>query len=103
MANENWDFLRSLDPNDATVAFTEQILAFADASIGRKYVTEMKSTHPWMTPEIVQSIAEKHAAQGTHKEKEMIEKCSQTILETRIAYTYKTNAELKSLKQGSKL
>ena len=100
---EKWDFLRSLDPNVATVAFTEKLLAYAEASIGRKNVTETKSTHPWMTPEIVQCIADKHASEGTDQEKHLTEICSQTILEARIAFIQSTRAELKSMKHGSNL
>ena len=95
--------MRSLDAGEGANALTAKILEFANIGIGTKLVKESKSTHPWMTPEINECIAAKHAAQGGPDEERLTKVCSQKILETRNAYIVKTKAQLKSMKQSSKL
>ena len=73
---ENWEILRTLDPNECAAALTSKIMELAESSIGRRMVKETKSNHPWMTQEIKECIKEKHAAEGTPNETSMAERCS---------------------------
>ena len=70
--------------------------------IGKRTLKEMKSTHPWMTQQVVEAKARKREAEGTEHEKAMTEACGQVILEARTAYTERTKKELDELKRGSK-
>ena len=56
-----------------------------------------------MTQTIVDCIAAKHAAVGTHEEERLTEICSKEILKTRFAYIQALKTKLRSMKQGSKL
>ena len=62
---------------------TSVILELAGRCIGKRAMKEIKSTHPWLTPEIVRLTEEKRKAEGTEQEKEAIETCSAKISETR--------------------
>ena len=92
-----------MEPNDCAIELTQTILELAEQSIGRQIVKEPKSTHPWMTQEIIECIAAKHAAEGTPDEERLTQLCSDKILATRSAYISKTKGELKKMKQGPKL
>ena len=52
---EDWEFLRQVDTDDGAARLTKAILKLADNEIGRKTLTELKSTHPWLTDDIIES------------------------------------------------
>ena len=78
-----------MDADTAAQYVTKTILHHAEECIGKRSMQEVKSTHPWLTPEIVQMTAEKREAEGADNERELIESCSAKILETRRQYEAK--------------
>ena len=66
--------------------------------IGKRSCKDFKSTHPWLTEEVLQSIKAKHDAEGTEQEKMRTEECSAKIMIAREAYIKRTKRELKAMK-----
>ena len=89
-----------MTPSAASLELTNKILEFSHECIGKQILKELKSTHPWMIEQVVEAKVRKRKAEGTEREKEETEKCSQIILQARIAYTEKTITELEELKRG---
>ena len=95
--------MRPLNPEEGTAAVTCKMIEFSENVYCQKTITDIKSTHPWMTDEIGKLVAEKHAAEGTPDEELATVTCSQKILETRMADIETTKGELRRMKKGSKL
>ena len=66
-------------------------------------ITEFKSTHPWLTEEIVQSQARKKAAEGTEQEVQTTLEHSDLVRKTREEYIQTTRSWLQTIKKSSKL
>ena len=73
----DWEFLRRYSPDEGATQLTGIILHHAREIIGQRDCKEMKSSHPWLNQEIIESIEAKHEAEGTDLEKIMTEQCSQ--------------------------
>ena len=79
LGDTDWEFLKTTDPNVGAQQLTASILEHAESSIGRRIIREVKSTHPWMNERIKTCLAEKHAAEGTERERETTLSCSEAI------------------------
>ena len=102
LGDENWDFIESCHPDEAAARLTSTILEHAHDAIGQHDCKEMKSTHPWLTDEIVQCIREKHEAEGTEREAIKVLECSEKIMQARERYIERTRQELAKMKDNSK-
>jgi len=71
--------------------------------IGKRTITEFKSTHPWVNESVVAAVERKNFAKGTLEEEEAAIACSETLLDEFQDFVVRTKEELKSLQHGSKL
>ena len=94
LAETDWEFLRGMTPDEGTAKLTENILKFADEAIGQRSCKELKSSHPWLTDEIVTCLKVKREAEGTTLEKLRAEECSAKIVSARESYIQRTKREL---------
>ena len=62
LAEHDWEDLRAGSSSEAAAKVTETILDYAGKCIGKRVVRETKSTHPWMTEEVIEAIAKKKEA-----------------------------------------
>ena len=92
-----------MDVGDAANIATETIPKLSEECIGKRTVKEFKSTHPWLTEEIIKLKVEKANIEGTAQEAEAILRCSEAISKERCAYMMRTKEELEKMKSGSKL
>ena len=69
---------------------TKIILDLAGDSIGKRTITEQKSTHPWLNERAVAAIARKDAEAGTSREQQAIIDCSGVLRDEREKYIEKT-------------
>ena len=98
----NWEFLRSDHPDDGAINLTNTILELAEIAIGRTTITECKSTHPWLTDEIIESQRWKKHFEGTEREVQATLDHSELIRTTREEYIKRTRHELRNMKKASK-
>ena len=68
LKDHDWAELYLMDADTAAEHVTTTILKYAEESIGKRKLKEVKSTHPWLTPEIVKLTAEKRAAGKENEE-----------------------------------
>ena len=90
LSDFNWDILLAMDSDEAAETITKIVLDLAEECIGHKDLQEVKSTHPWLTDEIIKLTEERRKAEGSEIEKEIALKCSQKILEARAKYIQRT-------------
>ena len=103
LAEVDWEFLRRVPPDEGAARLTEIILEHAHGAIGQRTVNEFKSSHPWLTEEVLQSMKVAEDAEGTEFERERAEDCSAKIMRAREDYISKTKAELKTYKDKPKM
>jgi len=94
LAKTDWEFFRGMSPNEGTVKLTETILKLAHEVIGQRSCKELKSSHPWLTDEIVNCLKAKREAEGTEFERLRAEECSAKIVSARESYIQRTKQEL---------
>ena len=94
LSETDWEFLRRMPPDEATVKLTEIILERAREAIGQRNCKELKSSHPWLTDEIVICLKAKRDAEGTVFERERAEECSAKIVIAREGYIKRIKREL---------
>ena len=70
LADNDWSDLYAMNADDAARAVTGTILQLAEECIGKRKLKEIKSTHPWLTEEIVELKAAKANVEGTPHEDE---------------------------------
>ena len=99
---EDWGFLQAMHPSEGAAKLTEVILEMAEQAIGKRTISEKKTTHPWLTERAVQAVAKRDTMAGTELEKDAVLECSRIMKEDREQYIAKMKQELLSLKQGSK-
>ena len=102
LREHDWSFLQTDDPNSGALKFTDILRGYCLECIGKRQIREAKSTHPWMTEEIVDMVAKKHAAEGTAQENEARDRCSEKMAQTKAEYVQRTKESLKDMKEGSK-
>ena len=82
LSEHDWSCLQTLDPNDGAIQFTKVLREYSLDSIGKRVIHEAKSTHPWMTEQIVKLVAERKAVEGTAEETEKRDRCSAKMAQT---------------------
>jgi len=95
-AEHDREVLRRGTPSEAAKELTETILDYARECIGKRAMKEVRSTHPWMTEKVIEAKEKLREAEGTDKEKEESERCSEVLLEARTSYIKKTKEELET-------
>ena len=70
--------------------------------IPRKTVRAKKSTHPWLTDEVMKLVAQKQLAEGTEGERAAREKCSAGIVEQYHKYIARERRQLQTMRGASK-
>ena len=90
-------------PDEGAQKLTEKVLEACRECIPIKALKEHKSSHPWLTDEVMNLVAEKQMAEGTEEEDAAREACSKGILEEFGKYVRQTKEDLKALPRGSKL
>jgi hypothetical protein len=64
----DWSFLQAMQPDDGAEKLVEIKLVIANAAIGKKQMTERKSTPPWLIERTAAAQARRDAAEGTDHE-----------------------------------
>ena len=95
----NLEFLRRATPDEGVMKLTEIILKHAHEAIGQRTVKEFKSSHPWLTDEVLVSMKDAEDAEGTDFEKVRAEECSAQIMKSREAYIKKKKKTENSSRQ----
>ena len=100
---EPWaDHCAVADIDDCVHGVVERILACSRVCIPMRLLEEKKSTHEWITPEIIEEVKKKNDAAGTVAEKEAAEQCSLAIVKEFHKFVDRKRKDLQSEKQGSK-
>ena len=86
----DWEFIRGMSADEGAAKLTETILKLAQEAIGQRSCKELKSSHPWLTDEIVNCLRVKREAEGTEFEKLRAEECSAKIVSARESYIQRT-------------
>ena len=79
------------------------ILSHASSCIPQREIAERRSTHEWLTPEVISMVDRKRKAAGTPEEGIAAEDCSRAIMNAFHEYVAKSREDLQSLQRGSKL
>lgn len=77
LAEHDWSFAQVLKPSENAAELTQNVLEIAERFIPKRYITETKSTHPWLDDTVVALVKAKQAAHGTPGERAAAETCSQ--------------------------
>ena len=56
-----------------------RLLNWMATCVPMRKVKHRKSTHPWLTEEVLEKVAAKQKAEGTEEEKEAAEACSEAV------------------------
>ena len=102
LADTDWTRLTSLGADEAAAYFTSQLHSVLGQCVPRKRVLERKSTHPWLTEQVLELVAAKQQAKGTPEEAQAATACSKATLEAYWAYVERVKKELAELKAGSR-
>jgi hypothetical protein len=102
LRQHDWTTLHSMNADEAATSITDIILRLAKECIGKRKLEERKTTHPWLTPEIMRLTAEKKKAEGTEEERAAIERCSSEISASRLKYQSKTREDFCEMAKGTK-
>ncbi len=102
LSESDWSFIDADATDEAAAQLTGDILRMAQECIPRRKLCDKKSTHPWLTDNVVELVRAKNAAVGTEFEREAAEACSAGILQEHEAYVKRTKSELSELPRGSK-
>ena len=81
LKERDWEDMRSMSADEAAETLTETILNLAESYIGKKSLQEIKSSHPWLTDEIIQLTEQRRKAEGTPIERELMVACSEKTRE----------------------
>ena len=81
---------------------TSTILDLAERCIGKRKLTERKSTHPYLTERAEKAIDDRNNAFGTQLETQAVIDCSAVLKEEREAYISRTRNDIRNLKPASK-
>ena len=99
----DWEALcSSADVDTCVNGIFDSVMSCAESSIPRRQLTERKSTHEWLTPEVTQAVARKKDAAGTASAKSEAEECSRIILKAFGEFVQRSRQELQEEKRGSK-
>ena len=82
---------------------TELILNAASKHIPQRMLQSKKSSHPWLTEDIVQLVANKRATEGTPTYEDKVNKCSAAIMESYKNYAASAKGKLLNARSGSKV
>ena len=98
----DWTFIDNESSELGATLLTETVLDIAQTCIPQREIGERKSTHPWLTEELVRLVDQKNAAAGGPGAQAAAEACSARILESYRAYVGQTKQEMMTLRRGSK-
>ena len=100
----DWSFIGKdgYDASRAAARVTELILEKANEFIPQRTLRATKSTHPWLTDDIVRLVSKKRAAAGTPAYEDAVKTCSAAITSAYYAYSSRARAMLVSALRGSK-
>ena len=98
----DWSFTACSDSSRAAILMTELILEKASKHIPQRVLHTKKSSHPWLTDEVVQLVAAKRAAMGSSEYEGAIKTCSVAIMAEYNAYSSRSRKELLNARRGSK-
>ena len=102
LASHDWSWISSVDPNVGAEQLTSRILCIAEQFIPRRLMLERKSTHPWINENVLRSVREKMAGEGTDREDALRIRCSSVIMEEYGKYIARERVKLQSLPKGAK-
>ena len=88
--------------DDAAERLTNTLLECMSACIPVRTATLRKCTHPWLTDEVLHKVQLKQQAEGTEREKEATQACSEAVLAAYRAYVQRVRGELLNLPRGSR-
>ena len=82
------------DADEAAGEVTRKLLEWMAECIPMHKVRARKSTHPWLTEEVLQKVLAKKEAAGTEREREATEACSEAIRKAYYSYVQRVREEL---------
>ena len=97
-----WRSLDECDASHAAARITELILEKASEHIPQRNQRTKKSTHPWLTNDLVHLVDAERAAEGTHAYGDAVKVCSARILAEYYKYTSHARQRLLEFRKGSK-
>ena len=80
--------------DEAAKTSTDTIRNLARDCIGKRKLSELKRSHPWLTEEIVKLKPEKAKDEGTAQEVTAVLLCSEPISKERRAYMIRTRRDI---------
>ena len=98
----DWSFLACSDASLAAVLMTELILDIASSHIPQKLLYTKKSSHPWLTDDIVHLVAAKREPVGTPAYDDAVKACSVGIMKEYHNFSSRARKKLLEARQSSK-
>ena len=102
LAEHDWSFLVDCDPSQGAQRLTDIILSLCRECIPQRLLHSKKSTHPWLTDEVLRLITQKNATEGSLHAADAAKTCSEAILAGHLAWTDRTRHDMCSLQKMSK-
>ena len=99
----DWSFMTGQNASQAALHTTKLILEAAVKHIPQRMLHSKKCSHPWLTDDVAQVIAEKRAAEGTPAYEDAVKACSVAIMKGYTDYAARAKQALLSSRSGSKL
>ena len=76
LASRDWSWIRFSCVDDATVRFTNEILATLEARVPSKLISDRAAVHPWYNEHCRELIQRNREAEGTPAYASAVEHCS---------------------------
>ena len=102
LAETDWDCLLEKDADEAAAFFNARLLQTLERHVPRRFLKERKSTHPWLTEEVLLLVKAKQEAKGLPGEQAAAKACSEGVLAAYTAYVLRVKRELSELPRGSR-
>ena len=103
LGSTDWSCLQQCNASRAAELTTSMILDMAAKHIPQRELRTTKRTHPWLTDDIVNLVAAKHAAtSGTPEHEAAVQACSAAIMTEYNAYCAQARQMLVEARRGSK-
>ena len=99
----NWQAMRRLGVDDATLWFTEHVLALLGEHVPGTYKAATLKSHPWVTPEVVQAVKAKFSTCEGAGGINAAQVCSNVIMKARRNHVRRTKTKLETMQRGCKL
>ena len=100
----SWQFLKRDDMNtdDMALFFRDIVMNSANQFIPSRFITNTKSTHPWINSTCLDALKERLLANHTPREADAVRRCSEVFLNERRKFEEQSRIKLLALKPGSK-